>query len=196
MRSALITLATAATLIGCAGTTATTNDAPHEPAVVEVEEAAPAATPPSAVSAASADLATRRFEMLKSLEGSWFRADAAGEPQLEYMLTAGGSAVVETVFPGQQMEMVSVYTLDSGRLVMTHYCAMGNQPFMVATDDGTDDVIRFECQKAGNTKSHADPHMHRGVLTIGDGTLKSEWTMYADLIAGDTFAFELVRGDS
>jgi len=78
---------------------------------------------------------------------------------------------------------------------MTHYCAMGNQPFMVAADGGTKDVIRFECQRAGNTTSHADPHMHVGVFTIGDGTLKTDWTMYSDLTAGDTFGFQLVRGD-
>lgn len=147
-----------------------------------------------APSAAAATLAAQRFEKLKTLEGAWVQADGDGGTQLEYEVTANGSALVETVFPGQPSEMVSVYTLDSGRLVMTHYCAMGNQPYMVAAESGVADVIRFECERAGNTNSHADPHMHLGVFTIGEETLKTEWTLYADLTPGMTVGFDLVRG--
>jgi hypothetical protein len=212
MRRALITLAAAAALAGCAGDDAHTTDTVEETAAVEsAESAAPteeiveeiveetveiefdaAALPP--VGKADAALAAARFERMKELVGDWVLPDGDGTPQLSFDLTANGSAVIETVFPGQQHEMVSVYTLDSGRLVMTHYCAMGNQPYMVATQGGTADVIRFECQKAGNTQSHADPHMHLGVFTIGDGMLKTEWTMFKDLTAGQTVGFELVRG--
>ena len=47
-------------------------------------------------------------------------------------VTAGGSAVHETLFPGSAHEMVSVYHLDGADLVMTHFCALGNQPRMKA----------------------------------------------------------------
>src|SRR3989304_768334 len=44
--------------------------------------------------------------------------------------TDGGSAILETLFPGTPHEMVSVYYDDGGKLGMTHYCMLGNQPQM------------------------------------------------------------------
>ena len=35
-------------------------------------------------------------------------------------------------FPGQPMEMLSIYHQDKGDLLMTHYCILGNQPKMKA----------------------------------------------------------------
>ena len=139
------------------------------------------------------------LENIKSLAGSWYAVGEDGAVTDEivstFHITAAGNAVIETIFPGRAEEMISVYHQDGKQLVMTHYCMMGNQPYMVADADGTANVIRFECQKAGNTKSHADTHMHVGVFTIGDGTLKTEWTLYADLAPINTVAFELVRND-
>ena len=181
-----------AALTGCAGTATSDADPAAQPAVAEMDVEA---LPPT-VGGAAANLAAQRFEKLKALEGDWVLPEGDGATQLAYEVTASGSAVVETVFPGKPFEMISVYTLDNGRLVMTHYCAMGNQPYMVAKAEGTPEIIRFECQKAGNTASHADAHMHLGVFTIGEGTLKTEWTNYAELNPGDTVGFELVRGGS
>ena len=150
------------------------------------------------VDEAAAARSARMFERLKDLEGTWVSsgADAAMEgAELRYRVTSGGSAVIETIFPGAQHEMVSVYTLDNGRLVMTHYCAMGNQPFMVARTDTDEDTIHFVCERAGNTGSHADPHMHEGVFTLGDGTLHAEWTMFKDLDRRGTVVIDLVRAD-
>src|SRR5690606_23336995 len=54
---------------------------------------------------------------LAKLAGTWVMADEKGEPTEQVAsvikLTAGGSVVHETLFPGQEMEMVSVYTVDS-----------------------------------------------------------------------------------
>ena len=76
------------------------------------------------------------LERLKKLAGTWVEADKDGKPTDKVVsvvkVTAGGSAVHETLFPGQPMEMVSVYHLDRADLVMTHYCVLGNQPRMKA----------------------------------------------------------------
>src|SRR3954463_13673328 len=76
------------------------------------------------------------LERLKKLAGTWVAADKDGKPTDQVVsvikVTAGGSAVHETLFPGQAMEMISLYHLDGTDLVMTHYCALGNQPRMKA----------------------------------------------------------------
>lgn len=74
------------------------------------------------------------LEQIKSLAGKWqgiatphgnAKAESAA---VEYKVTSGGSAVVETLFPGTPHEMVSVYHDKNGKLSMTHYCMLGNQP--------------------------------------------------------------------
>src|SRR5262245_31283078 len=72
------------------------------------------------------------LEKMKKLAGTWLMSDKDGKPtdQIASIIkvTAGGSAVLETIFPGQPHEMVSVYTVDGSDLIMTHYCVLGNQP--------------------------------------------------------------------
>ena len=73
------------------------------------------------------------FGAIKSLKGDWHGPAAMkGMPPSHsvFRVTAGGSAVEETIFPGSPMEMLSVYHMDKGNLLMTHYCAIGNQPRM------------------------------------------------------------------
>src|SRR3954447_19979613 len=76
------------------------------------------------------------FETMKKLAGTWLAADEDGKPTDQVTsiirVTAGGSAVHETLFPGQPHEMVSIYTVEGPDLVMTHYCALGNQPRLKA----------------------------------------------------------------
>ena len=80
----------------------------------------------------ASDGAATNLERMKKLAGTWVEADKDGKPTDKVVsvikVTAGGSAVQETLFPGQAMEMVSIYHLDKGDLVMTHYCMLGNQP--------------------------------------------------------------------
>src|SRR6187399_3016182 len=77
------------------------------------------------------------LEKMKTLVGTWVAADKDGKPTDQVVsvikLTAGGSAVHETLFPGEAQEMVSVYTADGPDLLLTHYCMLGNQPRMKAS---------------------------------------------------------------
>jgi hypothetical protein len=65
----------------------------------------------------------------------------AGEAAINYRLTRAGSALVETQFPGEAHEMVSVYHVDREDVRMTHFCAAGNQP-------------RLKLDKARSTPDH------------------------------------------
>ena len=201
MRNATRTLVVATALVaGCAsdGTDGQRAAARDGPAAARQDMADVERTAEARLTPASAERASRQFAMLKELAGSWVPPSAEGSgsgAQLRYEVTSGGHAVVETIFPAQPHEMVSVYHLDNGRLVMTHYCAMGNQPFFTSVAGTPENVIKLTCTGAHNTKSHAAPHMHEGVLTIGDGTLHAEWTLFRDLEPGEPVVIDVVRGD-
>src|SRR5438309_5279140 len=62
------------------------------------------------------------FEKIKALAGEW-EAKGTGEHSgtVSYKVTAGGSAVLETLFGGSDHEMVTLYYLEGGDLAMTHY---------------------------------------------------------------------------
>ncbi|WP_435005207.1 hypothetical protein P12x_003102 [Tundrisphaera lichenicola] len=112
------------------------------------------------------------FETMKKLAGTWMVADADGKPTDQVAsiikVTAGGSVVHETIFPGQPMEMVSVYSVDGADLVMTHYCVLGNQPRMKADRDSSADQIHFQFDGGSNLDPAKDRHMHEATLTIID----------------------------
>jgi hypothetical protein len=112
------------------------------------------------------------LEKLKKLAGTWLMADADGKPTDQVAsiikVTAGGSVVHETLFPGQPMEMVSVYAVDGKDLVMTHYCVLGNQPRMKADPQSKPNQIVFQFTGGGNLDPAKDKHMHESTLTIVD----------------------------
>jgi hypothetical protein len=112
------------------------------------------------------------LEKMKKLVGTWLVADKDGKPTDQVMsvikLTAGGSAVHETIFPGQPQEMVSVYTADGSDLVLTHYCVLGNQPRMKADSNSPANQIIFKFAGGTNLNPTKDKHMHEATLTLVD----------------------------
>jgi hypothetical protein len=121
-----------------------------------------------------------RFERLKGLAGTWKSVARHGEDTMEgefhYKVTAAGSAVVETLFVGTPHEMVTVYTLSGDDLVLTHYCAMGNQPRMKAEKGGDANTIKFAFDTLQNGDPAKDMHMHEGVLSfVGDTRIRAEY---------------------
>jgi hypothetical protein len=132
------------------------------------------------------------FAKIKSLAGDWVAAK--GQLQTSIRVIAGGSAVVETEFPGTKMEMITVYHMDGDKLLADHYCMLGNQPRFVVKLDKKDNTIVFEYAGATNLKSKDDPHMHQGRMTIIDqDNIKSVWTMFIKGKAAEHHPFELTR---
>lgn len=110
------------------------------------------------------------FASIKKLQGEW-RGPAMqkGMPPSHsiYRVTAGGSAVEETIFPGTKMEMLSVYHMDKGDLLMTHYCILGNQPRMkLNTRKSTATDLVFDFSGGTNLNPRRDMHMHSLTLTL------------------------------
>ncbi len=112
------------------------------------------------------------LEKMKKLAGTWLLADKDGKPTDQVAsiikVTAGGSVVHETLFPGQPHEMVSIYTVDGPDLIMTHYCVLGNQPRMKADSKSPANKIVFRFTGGTNLDSKKDKHMHEATLTILD----------------------------
>ena len=110
------------------------------------------------------------FASIKKLQGDW-RGPAMMKDmppsRSVFRVTAGGSAVEETIFPGTKMEMVSVYHMDKGNLLMTHYCMLGNQPRMkLNAGKSTATDLVFDFDGGTNLNPRRDMHMHSLHLTL------------------------------
>lgn len=118
------------------------------------------------------------FAILKSFAGEWVGPDK--DHKIIYKVTAGGSAVEETILPGSPMEMVSMYHLDGDTLRMTHYCAAGNQPrTKLDLKASTPELLVFAFDGGTNFDPAKDMHMHEGRITIKDAKhMETEWIGY------------------
>ena len=128
---------------------------------------------------ADAPAAKTAFERLKSIEGEWKGDDSM---KVVYKVTAAGSVVQETMFPGTPSEMVTMYHLDGDELRLTHYCASGNQPRLkLDRKASSDDTLEFVFEGGTNLDPAKDMHMHSGRIWFKDAKhLESEWDGYAD----------------
>ena len=85
----------------------------------------------------STSTAAQRFAALKKLAGDWVEVGKDGKPTdkvfTSFRVTAAGTTLLETVFPGGDDEMITMYHLDGDDLILTHYCTFGNQPRMRGT---------------------------------------------------------------
>ncbi len=145
--------------------------------------------------------AAAAFERLKALAGDWTvhdpsaSTDPADQPSVavQYRVTSGGSAVIETLFPGDAHEMITMYHLDGEDLVLTHYCAMANQPRMVLKSF-TKDTLVFDFAGGTNVDPKKGTHMHDATIVLkGPDALHSDWSVFTDGRKVDTKSFELAR---
>lgn len=127
------------------------------------------------------------FDRFKTLVGTWEGTGTHGEggeateAVVTYRLTAGGSALVETIGPGTPMEMVSVYHLDGEKLMMTHYCLANNQPTMIAVAGEKPGVVHLEFDSATNMPDPNAMHMHEATFEfLNDDHHRSTWQGYVD----------------
>jgi hypothetical protein len=147
---------------------------------------------------APAKQAQAQFEQLKKLAGTWTgkasHGDAAHDANINYRMTAAGSAVEETIFSGTDHEMVTMYHLDGNSLILTHYCALGNQPRMKSEPGGDPKRIVFRFLDGTNMNAAKDMHMHEATLELVDADhLRAVWTAYSDGKPEHSSTFELTR---
>jgi hypothetical protein len=134
--------------------------------------------------------ASAALDKIKVLAGTW-TTSAPGQPAMSVVFkpTSGGSAVIETMFPGGNEEMINLYTASGDTIMLTHYCMLGNQPRMKLSPSD-DKTMKFEFVDGGNIKSRADSHMDSVALTVDGEKLTEDWAFYADGKVVDHKIFE------
>jgi hypothetical protein len=121
--------------------------------------------------------AQRSFDQLKSLAGSWEGKNSIGNPvQVSYRMTAGGSALMSEIV-GHGETMISMINFDGpNRLLLTHYCTVGNQPRMQASASPDGKTITFNFLDATNLDNPQSNHMdHVVIALLGPDHHTEEW---------------------
>lgn len=140
------------------------------------------------------------FEQLKGLLGKWegeiVKEDEGGKVvkvESDFRLVSNESAIVERTSE-DGVEMVTVYHERQGRLVVTHFCALGNAPVfnLVDANDGRfrfafdpicglkvgkdkfvrNWVIELESEHPEQFKTYYEVSEVEGVATVSRGLLK------------------------
>lgn len=124
--------------------------------------------------------AQKSFDKLQTLVGSWQGKNGNGQSvQVSFRSTSNGSALMSEIKGGD--DMITMFHLDRDRLLLTHYCAAGNQPRMKATTSPDGKTITFDFVDATNLASPQAGHMHRVIFTIPDADHHSEeWFFLQD----------------
>ena len=139
------------------------------------------------------------FNKLKSLAGNWRgQKEMQGKKvtvDLNYKVSSAGSAVVETIFKGAPHEMVTVYTEVEGKIHMTHYCALQNQPSLTLKKS-TPTTLDFDYTSGNNLDPAKDAHMHHLKLIFKDkNTIEQQWTQFKNGKSDETSSFIFARAD-
>jgi hypothetical protein len=140
---------------------------------------------------------SKAFERVKELVGVWEGTSNMGKESekvtVKYKLTSGGSAIVETFFPGTPHEMVSVYYDKDGKLAMTHYCMLRNRPHMELTKADAND-LDFTLAAGSDINVGKDTHMHALHITFVDKNhITQEWTGFENGRQKEVAIFKLSR---
>lgn len=139
------------------------------------------------------------FDKIKSLAGSWKGKDEEGNPVgVSYKVVSSNSSVMESLDMKESPDaMITMYNLDGDKVMMTHYCSMGNQPRMRSSGLSKDgNTLNFKFVDATNLASPKDPHMKNLLVKFKDNDhFSQEWTM---LMEGGTehhavFEFERAK---
>lgn len=118
------------------------------------------------------------FELMKSLTGNWQgKTTEGGQVNVSFKDTAGGSAImseIQSEMQGKSETMVSMINMDGSRLLLTHYCAAGNQPRMQAAVAPDGKSVTFSFVDATNLANADDGHMDHVVFKFTDADHHTE----------------------
>jgi hypothetical protein len=125
------------------------------------------------------------FDKLKSLAGEWEGKAQENEKSMaattSFRVVSDGSVLMNVLASGTPHEMVTMFHMDAGDLMATHYCAAHNQPRFRMAAPSDPNVVTFEFKDATNLSSPEAPHMVGVKFTLLDADHHLEdWTFYAN----------------
>jgi hypothetical protein len=119
------------------------------------------------------------FEKMKTLIGSWEATVSTGIQSAEFQLIANGSVIMSRLSGGMPHDMHTMLHMDGSEFMLTHYCAMRNQPRMVLAPISDPNKLVFEFKDGRNIKL-GDVYMNRVAFIIdGPNHHSEEWTNIA-----------------
>ncbi|HEX8817334.1 MAG TPA: hypothetical protein VF753_17705 [Terriglobales bacterium] len=121
----------------------------------------------TAIAAFAESDAQKSFDQLKTLTGTWEGKTSQGMPvTVIFRETSGGSAILSEI-TGHE-DMITMFHLDGSRLMMTHYCAAGNQPRMAGALSPDGKTISFNFVDATNVSPAQPGHMEHLTVAMLD----------------------------
>jgi hypothetical protein len=135
------------------------------------------------------------FDQLKTLVGNWHGKDKHGAVvHLTYELVSGGSVLMERHNSDNGAEMISMFSAEGNRIVLTHYCSAGNQPTLeTPVLSGANNKLDFSFVRATGLKSPEDGHMVGLSITFEDKDHLTQIWNYSDHGKHETDLFTFTR---
>jgi hypothetical protein len=119
------------------------------------------------------------FDKLKTLVGDWQATAATGVQTAHFELIADSSVLASRLSGGMPHDMHTMIHMDSNDLMLTHYCAMHNQPRMIFVPGADPNKLLFQF-KDGTNLGEGGGHMNRVTFTLdGPDHHVEEWTFLA-----------------
>jgi hypothetical protein len=138
----------------------------------------------AAAAMAAQSAGQKSFDLMKALNGNWEGKNSLGEAVLvSFRVTSGGSAImseIQSQVKGQTEDMISMIHMDGDRLLLTHYCAAGNQPRMQASTSPDGRTVSFRFLDATNLANPDAGHMDHVVFTSVDANHHTEEWHFID----------------
>lgn len=122
--------------------------------------------------------AQQSFDLMKSLAGTWEAPATAVTPAMHVTLrvTSSGNAVMhEMTSKGRPDDPITMFYMDGGRLIATHYCDAGNRPRFVGKISPDGKSVAFDLVDVSGSTLHG--HMQHIVFTsINANHHTEDWT--------------------
>ena len=124
----------------------------------------------------------KAFAAIKSLPGTWEQKGPDGKMlEVTFKVVSGGSAVMSEIMGMGAEDMISMFNMDGpNRLLLTHYCGIGNQPRMQASISPDGKTFTFNYVDATNLSAPDAGHMQKMVLTVLDENHHTEDWLFVD----------------
>ena len=140
---------------------------------------------PTAPDAVAQPDAQKSFDVLKTMAGSWegelttFPPEPTANHKLSRLslrvTSMGNSLVHEIEVDGRPDHPVTMFYVDSDRLLLTHYCDAGNRPRMVGKVSPDGKTVEFTFLDLSGSNQYG--HMQHALFTSSDANHHiEEWT--------------------